>query len=196
MNGNYFTNDWSVILCRLLFSSHCEWFICEFPIWKPTGHLEPVDLWPLGGVKYGNERVTENSRVNCRPAQKQSPTSPTLDTLPLPPSRHTYMHTNTHLTATTEAQLSVLCSVSSYPGLQANSSPFCRQIDVLLVSCCIFSIPKRTRRSGLAQASPLRTSSGLHPKCTAAPQFQACIPSFVWKRQGPSCSLFQSLTPE
>lgn len=80
------------------------------------------------------------------------------------PSHCLQADTHIYLTATTAARLSVLCSVSSYPSLQANSSPFCGQIDVLLVSYYIFSIPKRARRSSLAKASPLRTLSGLYPR--------------------------------
>lgn len=67
-------------------------------------------------------------------------------------------------TSTAAAQLSIFNCISSYPGPQANSSPLCRQIDVVLVSCCMFRIPQRVRRSALAQASPFWTETGLCPK--------------------------------
>lgn len=44
----------SPALCSPLLSSHCYRFICELAPYRPTGHLEPVALWPLGRVKYGN----------------------------------------------------------------------------------------------------------------------------------------------
>lgn len=43
-----------VLLWTPLLSSHCHRFICELAPYRPTGHLEPVALWLLGRVKYGN----------------------------------------------------------------------------------------------------------------------------------------------
>lgn len=79
---------------------------------------------------------------------------------PLRVCQPTHTHTHTHWTALADSPSSV---ESRIPASRRTVPPFCGQIDVLLVSCRMFSIPQRAGRSGLALASPLITWFGPYP---------------------------------